>query len=278
MSRHDLCLCLVLLISFWLCYGDGTCNWNVHLNNKTLAFNLETLQKLNEPIECALASDWRLMYTPCRNGLNCSIQNGSMSNISMVAQVINGTNPSCAAYLGIWDSGKTQPLYKLKNNIEQFTFEYTNGLEPNHTNCTNGRWINVTYICDKSVEFISDGNITCRELRYCYYEIVIPTKLACLVSHRDDPHGTSTAWRATIWLSILCGAIFIFYCIAGYVMNAARYHQWLDCMANIPNANIWCCCCYKQRDYITIQDAGGGLINAPDQSATARFEESDTFH
>ncbi len=58
-------------------------------------------------------------------------------------------------------------------------------------------------------------------------------------------------------------------------MNGWRYHQWCDCMGNIPNANIWCCCCYKGRDYITIHEHNTGVVNESDKSVGKW--ESDKF-
>lgn len=123
----------------------------------------------------------------------------------------------------------------------------------------------VTYVCNEDIDTIKEENITCSELPYdsktgiCKYVMMIPTKLACLGGD-DKPSNKNTALRATIWLGIIFGVIFLCYCCIGYTMNATRHHQYGDIIGNIPNANIWCCCCYKGKDYITIQDSGG-LIN-----------------
>eukprot|EP00483_Globobulimina_turgida_P000323 UN00323 len=245
---------LLSTIIFSLCDGDGDahCQWDVKVKNKTMTLDLQRLQNLNKPIECELDSlskthkidaDWFLVYTPCRNGVNCSIPEKNVHNSTMVSQISNKSLPSCAAYLGVWDAGKTQPIYDInKFNKEQYIFEYKNGYKQTNGNCTNGRYLNVTYICNDDIELISEANLTCKQLPYhtnnkgiCYYEMLIPTKLACL-SEMD--HGLSRELRATIWLSIILGVICFFYCCVGYIMNGWRYHHWCDCMGNIPNANL----------------------------------------
>mmetsp|Transcript_23550 Transcript_23550/g.37420 ORF Transcript_23550/g.37420 Transcript_23550/m.37420 type:complete len:287 (+) Transcript_23550:47-907(+) len=275
-------ICLIVrfscLLSVIASNNDNTCEWQVDVDNDTLTLNLQRLQTLSQPIRCALdsysssfsiAADWELVYTPCRNGVNCSISKDEF-NATMVSQLTtNKSLPSCAAYLGVWDSGKTQPIY-VENEAqqkEQYVFEYKNGYKQKSGNCTAGRYLNVTYICDESIDTINEQNISCRELPYnvdndgvCKYEMMIPTKLACLSASHHDDGGETEAMRATIWLAIIFGTVFVCYCVVGYTMNATRHHQWLDCMGNIPNANLWCCCCYKGKEYITIQDTGG-LIN-----------------
>ena len=111
-----------------------------------------------------------------------------------------------------------------------------------------------------------ESNITCRELPYvsamngtCRYELVIPTKLACLRSSHED--ALSSALRATVWVTVIAAVIFVVYCLVGYGMNATRYGRWCDCMANVPNANFWCCCCYRPPSYVNIREPKG-LINA----------------
>merc|ERR1712228_36213 len=198
---------------------------------------------------------------------------------TMVSQIsnISYSMPSCAAYLGLWDMGKTAPISNINSNKkEQYIFEYKNGYKSSE-NCTNGRWLNVTYVCNEDIELISQQNVSCRQLPIqtngtCYFEMIIPTKLACLYEHHHDDEE-SEGVRAIVWLSVLMSVLFVFYCIIGYVMNAMRYHRWFDVMANIPNANVWCCCCYKSRDYITFLYHGRdylsvkerGLINDTDE-------------
>ena len=281
-------------------YSDEYCQWPVKVNNFTMTLNLERLQHLNSPIECALDAsssssanpfqfnaDWVLLYTPCRNGVNCSIPDNNILNATMVSQISNISysmpSASCAAYLGVWDMGKTAPISDINaNGKEQYVFEYKNGYKSSKEseNCTNGRWLNVTYLCNEDIELISQQNVSCRQLPSqingtCLYEMVIPTKLACLSKDPDDS-GESEGVRAVVWLSVLIALLFVCYCVVGYVMNAMRYHYWTDYMANIPNSNIWCCCCYKRREYITFLQHGRDYLSAKEKKALV-INDNDDF-
>ena len=143
-----------LLLSVGVSFGEDTCEWDVDVDNDTLTLNLEALESLTEPIKCALdgsgipfdfTSQFELVYTPCKNGVNCSIPNKNIHNATMVSQYFNKSLPSCAAYLAVWDSGTPQPIY-VENKItkkQQYIFEYKNGLKELHGNCTQGRYLNV---------------------------------------------------------------------------------------------------------------------------------------
>merc|ERR1712046_288363 len=109
---------------------------------------------------------------------------------------------------------------------------------------------------NEDIDTYSEHNISCNELTpqngLCFYEMVIPTNLACLMTnHVGEYHGLG----ATAWISIIFLIATICYCVAGYVLNATRYGKWKDVLGNVPNANIWCCCCYKERAYITVTES-----------------------
>lgn len=271
---------VILFVLTWIGDTTNTCEWDVNVDNQNLTLDLQAIA--GQKLQCALdgsshshpfggfEANWMLVYTPCDNGFNCSVLNGTdprnVTQPTMVSQLQTNKSRSCIPVLP-WDSGKTGPIYVYNDNTkkQQYIFEYKNGF-PSSGNCTKERHLNVTYICDEHIDTYNSDNITCKELPYnindngiCKYEMIIPTKLACL-SEPDDDKPLSAAWKATIWLGIIFGTIFICYCCIGYAMNATRQHQWFDIMNNIPNANIWCCCCYKGKEYITIQDSNG-LIN-----------------
>lgn len=265
---------LLILGIFGLSYADEQCQWDISVNHKAFTLDLQRLQNLNASLQCALHSQhrnphllswftagWTLQYTPCRNGISC---NESLSMVSKIAG--NRSFPRCAAFLGVWDSGRTQPLFveHATDNREQYVFQYRNEYREPFGNCSNGHLLNVTYLCDEDIDTYSESNISCHELTpsngTCIYEMVIPTKLACLGAITPSQNNESSALHASVWMTIIFAAVFMFYCISGYILNATRYGKWTDILGNVPNANLWCFCCYEKRAYVQVRVKEGDSL------------------
>eukprot|EP01084_Bolivina_argentea_P107643 192453_1 len=144
--------------------SQSQCKWN----------NLDLSNLINQTIYCEQQNDkYTLIYRPCTNG------NVGCSKPCMIGQYIN--NGACFKNVAYYNHS-LQPIYNAKQ--KSYTFEYKNGdKDQNSQYCYNGRYINITFVCEPNANPYDPLKVTCNdEPQYngiCPYFFNIYTTDAC---------------------------------------------------------------------------------------------------
>ena len=141
--------------------------------------NLDLSPLSNETIYCFQGNKkYVLYYTPCRNGLGCEGQ-------VMVAQYSqnNGQARNCLYNVATFNQSLT-PSYNSSD--KSYLFQYRNGHDDIGSYCYNGRYMNISFICDPKAIPYNPNKTRCDDespdivpAGVCPYYFNVYTNAAC---------------------------------------------------------------------------------------------------
>jgi hypothetical protein len=230
--------------------AQNSCQFPVARQGKNYSLDLSELAKSDIPIVCDLilefvntsSNSWFwLEYSPCNDYMPCDskwIRNGTY----MVTQITKSTG-ECFSYVGVWNQSVMPSYSQNENGVDEYLFEYKNGFGSG-TVCSNGRHLNVTYVCDENLVGVPYDvyNVSCIDGPYsyegwprgniCRYAMTIPTNLACFKASgkSSNDNGLGAGW---IFL-IVAIVLLVLYCFVGYIYNANKHGNYADFKKNIP--------------------------------------------